>query len=297
MTQNKLKLFTTHLTLVAIFCGAVTLSGCMRRKQSQVYSSLEEAQGSVKSNRGLASDTAAVEDGQPLERLPNLDADAAVDNLSGSIAEVRDEVSSRASEAVGSVDGFARYTVKKGDTLMKIAFELYGDIDRWKDLYRLNKNKLHNRIQLSAGQNLAYVPAETTPQTHPEGEPYLIKVGDSLGSISQDVYGVRKRWRELYEHNKTLIKDPNRIFAGFYLYYQITEQQRAQAAVYKKRAQRLALKKAAEAPSVPVDNFGAPQGDATTFGYETVAPAPAPVMGPPLPPSRGISSLKNSANP
>jgi hypothetical protein len=51
------------------------------------------------------------------------------------------------------------------------------------------------------------------------GESYLIKKGDTLGLISNDVYGTTRKWKKLWENNRQLIKDPNRIYAGFYLYY------------------------------------------------------------------------------
>jgi hypothetical protein len=54
------------------------------------------------------------------------------------------------------------------------------------------------------------------------GEKYKIKKGDTLGSISTEVYGTSKKWRKLWENNKQLIRDPNRIFAGFYLYYTLS---------------------------------------------------------------------------
>ncbi len=51
------------------------------------------------------------------------------------------------------------------------------------------------------------------------GERYLIKRGDTLGTISGDVYGTRAKWKKLWENNRQLIKDPNKIYAGFSLYY------------------------------------------------------------------------------
>ena len=44
-------------------------------------------------------------------------------------------------------------------------------------------------------------------------------MGETLGTISNKHYGVTKRWKDLYENNRPMIKDPNLIFAGFTLYY------------------------------------------------------------------------------
>lgn len=43
---------------------------------------------------------------------------------------------------------------------------------------------------------------------------YVVKAGDSLSKIAQQVYGDAKRWPEIYEANKNQIKDPNVIHPG-----------------------------------------------------------------------------------
>ncbi len=43
---------------------------------------------------------------------------------------------------------------------------------------------------------------------------YTVKSGDSLSKIAQQVYGDAKRWTEIYEANKSQIKDPNVIQPG-----------------------------------------------------------------------------------
>ena len=40
---------------------------------------------------------------------------------------------------------------------------------------------------------------------------YTVKKGDSLWSISKQQLGSGARWREIYEANKDVIKNPNRI--------------------------------------------------------------------------------------
>jgi hypothetical protein len=44
-------------------------------------------------------------------------------------------------------------------------------------------------------------------------------MGDTLGKISKRVYGTVERWKEIWKNNEKLIKDPNKIYAGFTLYY------------------------------------------------------------------------------
>lgn len=43
---------------------------------------------------------------------------------------------------------------------------------------------------------------------------YKIEKNDTLQKISQKFYGTTKRWNELYQANKDVIKDPNRIKPG-----------------------------------------------------------------------------------
>lgn len=124
---------------------------------------------------------------------------------------------------------YGTYSVKRGDTLMKIAFSLYGDIDKWKDIFKLNSDSIHFASRLKEGQMLKYEKPSVAPTLSQNGDPYMIKNGDTLGKIAKDLYGQQGSWRKLFENNKQLIKNPNRIFAGFYLYYQITEAEKAQA--------------------------------------------------------------------
>lgn len=107
------------------------------------------------------------------------------------------------------------YSVQKNETLMMIAFKLYGDYGKWKELANLNGGISTVR----AGMNLKYtVPAEEFVW-NPQGNPYLIRTGDTLGGISKQVYQDLKKWKLLWENNRPLIKDPNKIFAGFTIYY------------------------------------------------------------------------------
>lgn len=107
------------------------------------------------------------------------------------------------------------YKIKKGDTLMLISDQLYGDYRRWKEIHALNPISVK---KLRIG-NTIKVFKPNSPQILKKGLPYIIKKGDTLGTISKDKYGTFKLWRSLYEHNKTLIKDPDHIFAGFTIYY------------------------------------------------------------------------------
>jgi nucleoid-associated protein YgaU len=118
-------------------------------------------------------------------------------------------------------EGF--HTVSRNETLMIIAFKIYGDYDKWRDLARWNANKLGSNHALSVGMQLKFeAPAEKFVWS-PDGNPYLIKVGDTLGTISSDTYGTNAYWKNIWQNNKPLIKNPNRIFAGFTIYTPLIE--------------------------------------------------------------------------
>lgn len=108
-----------------------------------------------------------------------------------------------------------KYKVQRGDTLMMVAFKIYGDYGKWRDIKRLNPNVKF----LSAGVELKYNVPSQKFGWEPVGDPYLVKTGDTLGLISKDKYGTMNKWRLIYENNRPLIKNPNLIFAGFTLYY------------------------------------------------------------------------------
>lgn len=123
---------------------------------------------------------------------------------------------SMASSDIEMTDEESSYTVKKGETLMMAAFNIYGDYRKWKTLSDLNGL---SGSRVSEGAVLRYKKPASEFIWNPEGLPYLIKGGDSLVSISNDKYGTANKWKLIYNNNRPLIKDPNLIFAGFTLYY------------------------------------------------------------------------------
>jgi hypothetical protein len=114
--------------------------------------------------------------------------------------------------------GLSHYLSKRGDTYMIIAKKLLGSHTKWREIYNLNKPRLGNSLFIQEGSDFAY---QDIGFIEPEfiGFPYLIKKMDNLGKISTKIYGEKKYWEELYYNNKTTIKNPNILFAGFILYY------------------------------------------------------------------------------
>lgn len=130
---------------------------------------------------------------------------------------IADEGGSYASSTTTTgVEG--EYIVQKNETLMMVAFKLYGDYGKWRDIANRNSGSLKGS-QLRAGMKLKYdLPSEAF-EWNPQGNPHLIRTGDTLGKISTEVYGTQKKWKSLWDNNRPLIKDPNRIYAGFTIYW------------------------------------------------------------------------------
>jgi len=108
------------------------------------------------------------------------------------------------------------YKVEKGETLMMIAFKIYGDYGKWRELAKLNPQA---KNAVSSGMALQFMAPAEKFVWNPAGEPYLIKKGDTLGIIAGEKYGTPAKWKKIWDNNKPLIKNPNLIFAGFTLYY------------------------------------------------------------------------------
>ena len=122
-------------------------------------------------------------------------------------------------ETPTQASGPQKYKVQKGETLMQISFKLYGDVSRWKELKQMNSNKFSKNTFLTPNSELNYMPPAQEFIWNPKGTAYLIKSGETLGTISNSVYQTPKKWKKIWENNKPLIKNPNIIYAGFTVFY------------------------------------------------------------------------------
>lgn len=64
----------------------------------------------------------------------------------------------------------------------------------------------------SSGSTIAATPKRVV--TKPTPKTYTVKRGDSLWVISKKVYGNSMKWKDLYNKNKSKIKNPNLIYPG-----------------------------------------------------------------------------------
>jgi nucleoid-associated protein YgaU len=123
------------------------------------------------------------------------------------------------SPTIDSMGDVASYTVQKNETLMMISFKLYGDYSKW----RMLSEKNGGITSIKEGMALSYQKPSEEFVWSPAGNPYLVKSGDTLGVVSNKTYGETKFWKEIWSNNKPLIKDPNKIYAGFTIYTPLIE--------------------------------------------------------------------------
>jgi nucleoid-associated protein YgaU len=180
---------------------------------------------------------------------------------------------SESAAASSSAGEIAWYEVKRGDTLMKIAFSIYGDIDRWKDMKDWNADTVKNFSHLKAGSKLKYETPAVAFTQEELAHSYLIKTGDTLAGIADDVYGRRNKYKKLQSYNPQLIKNVNRIFAGFSLFYEITAQEMQEAEA--RRQQK------GSAGSVNLTDSSIPSAvQPVPAAVSAPAPAPVAIKGP-----------------
>ena len=103
------------------------------------------------------------------------------------------------------------YTVKSGDTLSGIAAEQLGDADRWPEIFALNRDVIEDPDKIFPGQVLT-LPAATP--TDPPPRIYTVRRGDTLSGIAEKELGDASRWPEIFELNRDVIDDPDKIFPG-----------------------------------------------------------------------------------
>ncbi len=162
------------------------------------------------------ADPLAVPSEEPIGQDPMM-ADAAP------VEEAPVQIDPAQSAPVAMSGETATYTVKENETLMMIAFNIYGDYAKWREIASMNQDKLQGSTTVTPGMLLSY-DAPAQPFTFsPSGNPYLIMKGDTLGLISQKTYGRHRFWKDIWDNNRPLIKDPNIIFAGFTIYTPVIE--------------------------------------------------------------------------
>jgi nucleoid-associated protein YgaU len=101
------------------------------------------------------------------------------------------------------------YTVQPGDTLSGIARRQLGDAGRWPEIFVLNRGTIDHPDRIAPGQVLT-LPGDTPMRPRPRI--YIVRPGDTLSEIAERELGDAGRWPEIFELNREVIDDPDRIF-------------------------------------------------------------------------------------
>lgn len=110
------------------------------------------------------------------------------------ISEMNTPVSEMNTPVIDNTTGGSEqtYKVQKNETLMMIAFKLYGDYGKWKSLANYNRETLKGSTVVTNGMTLKYMAPAEEFVWNPQGLPYLIRTGDTLGTVSKTVYETPK---------------------------------------------------------------------------------------------------------
>ncbi len=128
-----------------------------------------------------------------------------------------------AAEAPTKQQSTIDYTVKRGDSLWKIAERLLGDGTRFTEIVELNKDVLNGRPDFIVSGTVLKVPHEVTEvDGHRQAEEYVVQPGDTLSEIAEDKLGDPMRYPELFEASRDTVQpdgatltDPDLIRPGW----------------------------------------------------------------------------------
>lgn len=120
------------------------------------------------------------------------------------------------------------YSVVSGDSLSKIAHKQYGagNVQKQIDAILAANPNLTAKSVLKIGQKITLPAATPVDPTRLPAEQqaaatgdvtYTVKAGDTLSSIAKKELGSTKRWKDIYELNRTRLADPAKIVVGMKL--------------------------------------------------------------------------------
>lgn len=98
------------------------------------------------------------------------------------------------------------HTVVAGDSLSKISLANYGVIHLYDAIFEANKPMLAHPDEIFPGQVLR-IPRQAAA-TH------TVAKGETLGTIAKHWYGKPARYTDIFEANRDVLSDPNRVEVG-----------------------------------------------------------------------------------
>ena len=112
------------------------------------------------------------------------------------------------------------HVVKRGEWLWTLAEQYLGEGSRWTEIAAANPGIDPDRLAVGQHLNIpvdhrADAKKQTANRVTPRPDDTVtVHRGDSLSSISADLYGTQKHWPELYGENQDQITDPDLIEVG-----------------------------------------------------------------------------------
>lgn len=99
------------------------------------------------------------------------------------------------------------YTVKRGDSLWKIAERLLGDGTRFTEIVELNEDVLNGRPDFIVSGTVLKVPREVAePEADRPAEEYVVQPGDTLSEIAEAKLGDPMRYPELFQASRHAVQ-------------------------------------------------------------------------------------------
>lgn len=170
----------------------------------------DNGNGSGNGSNGSGSGSGSSSSGSSSNSSDSNYSSAIANTLTGGFA--KSKAAATAKEAVT-----VSYTIQSGDTLWKIAEEYYGAGQLWQKIFEDNKDVIKDPNKIFAGQVIVIYlnQGENDDSTAiVEGNYYTVQAGDTLYKIAEKFYGKGRRWRKIYQANKSVIKTPECIYEG-----------------------------------------------------------------------------------
>jgi nucleoid-associated protein YgaU len=96
-----------------------------------------------------------------------------------------------------------------------LAIDLEGDVATVRGTAQTTAEKEVALIMVGNTEGIAQVVDEMeVVEAEPEATFYTVQKGDTLSKIAKAHFGEARRYREIFEANKPMLKDPDRIYPG-----------------------------------------------------------------------------------
>jgi len=110
-------------------------------------------------------------------------------------------------------------TAKDGETPRMIAFKVYTDPLKARDLISLNPELHHEEQLLKEGTLIFYVIPEFAKIFRKDGIPYNVVKNDWITKISKSIFNDMSKWIKIWRNNDVFTRNPHLIKVGDLLYW------------------------------------------------------------------------------